>query len=90
MAAAGQVAHHRGARNKVVFFPEDIKALKQATRKVPAKKKPEPYLAAVTALVVAGYNGGAWNGAGIVSSTAGPSASTSRWKCRSGISTRTS
>jgi hypothetical protein len=51
MAAAGQLAHHRGARNKVIFFPEDIKALKQATRKVPAKKKAEPHLAAVASEV---------------------------------------
>ncbi|MFC4903800.1 hypothetical protein [Kocuria oceani] len=48
MAAAGKVAHHRGARNKVVFFPEDIKALLRDTRQVPAKKKAEPHLAAVT------------------------------------------
>ena len=30
MARAGEVAHHRGGRNKIVFFPEDIKALKEA------------------------------------------------------------
>ncbi|MFI7585063.1 hypothetical protein ACH9DO_14880 [Kocuria sp. M1N1S27] len=51
LAAAGQIAHHRGARNEIVFFPEDIKALKQATRKVPAKKKAEPHLAAVASEV---------------------------------------
>lgn len=51
MAAAGQVAHHRGARNKVVFFPEDIKALLRATRKAPAKKQSDPHLAAVAAEV---------------------------------------
>lgn len=49
MARAGEVAHHRGGRNKIVFFPEDIKALKQATRRAPAKTTAS-HLAPVAAL----------------------------------------
>lgn len=51
MAAAGQVAHHRGGRNRVVFFPDDIKALLRATRRAPAKKTETTPLEAVTAEV---------------------------------------
>lgn len=53
MAAANEIAHHRGGRNRVVFFPEDIKALMRATRRTPVKKKAadQPQLESVTAEV---------------------------------------
>jgi hypothetical protein len=42
MARADEIAHHRGSRNKIVFFPEDIKALKLAARRTPAKSAAAP------------------------------------------------
>ena len=37
MAGRGEIAHHRGARGKVVFFPDDVKALLRHTAVRPAK-----------------------------------------------------
>lgn len=51
MAAAGEIAHHRGGRNRVVFFPEDIKALLRVTRRTPVKKAAPAPLESVTAEV---------------------------------------
>lgn len=56
MAAHDEIAHHRGGRNKIVFFPDDIKALLRSTRRTPTKSRGQdttprtaPALAAVEA-----------------------------------------
>lgn len=46
LAAAGKVQHTRGARNRIVFFPDDVKALIRARRRTPAAPV-EPALALV-------------------------------------------
>lgn len=35
LAAASKIAHHRGAMNRVIFFPDDIKDLLSSTRRNP-------------------------------------------------------
>lgn len=37
MAGRGEIAHHRGARGKVVFFRDDVKALLRHTAVRPSK-----------------------------------------------------
>ena len=37
MAGRGEIAHHRGSRNKVVFFRDDVRALLRHTAVRPAK-----------------------------------------------------
>lgn len=58
MAGRGEIAHHRGARGKVIFFRDDVRALLRHTAVRPAqaeKTTPTPAPAEVTAPVVSPF-----------------------------------
>ena len=58
MASRGEIAHHRGARGKVLFFPEDVRALLRHTAVRPSqdvKTTPAPGPAELTAPVVSPF-----------------------------------
>lgn len=38
MAAAGEIPHHRGSRNRIVFFADDITHLLERTKREPSKR----------------------------------------------------
>ncbi|NVC23421.1 helix-turn-helix domain-containing protein [Kocuria salina] len=35
MAAGGEISHHRGSRNRIIFFADDIASLLERTRREP-------------------------------------------------------
>lgn len=39
MASRGEIAHHRGGRGKILFFPEDVRALLRHTAVRPSNRK---------------------------------------------------
>lgn len=39
MCARGEIQHHRGARGKVIFYRDDVRALLRQFRRAPAKKR---------------------------------------------------
>lgn len=49
MCARGEIQHHRGARGKVIFYRDDVRALVRQFRRTPVKKSTEtPALAEPT------------------------------------------
>lgn len=58
MASRGEIAHHRGARGKVLFFPEDVRALLSHTAVRPSqdvKTTPAPAPAEIAAPTVSPF-----------------------------------